>query len=341
LRACHGQQVFGKGVLVAPLIWRKREDLLSRIDYISVRWAWPAANPPAVMCSGVHFLWGVSLKAKNLIFAFLVLFFATLTSQAQMVVSSNLEYVEDSDYPLTSNLLDVYMPEDANDVPVILFFHWGALVGSDKSDGEVLGRRFSAMGYGVVSSNYRLSPEVSHPLHTQDAAAALAWVANNIDSYGGDPKNIHLVGHSSGGYLAALLTLDYSYLETLGVDRSIIKGTVLISPFLYVEETAPDRIAQDDRATSIWGVDPKAWLAASVTPHIGPGQENILVIYADGDDDWRKNQNLRFASAMRAAGNENIRAVEVSDRTHRSIVFSILDEDDQIGKLMSEFIEAN
>lgn len=41
----------------------------------------------------------------------------------------------------------------------------------------------------------------------QDGAAAVR---------GGDPGRIYLVGHSAGAHIVALLTLDETYLRTLG-----------------------------------------------------------------------------------------------------------------------------
>ena len=41
-------------------------------------------------------------------------------------------------------------------------------------------------GICIIAVNYRLHPEVSSPGYIEDAAAAVAWVFNNIDEYGGD-----------------------------------------------------------------------------------------------------------------------------------------------------------
>ena len=42
----------------------------------------------------------------------------------------------------------------------------------------------------------------------KDAAAAVAWVFNNIEDYGGRSELIFVSGHSAGGYLASMLGLD-------------------------------------------------------------------------------------------------------------------------------------
>jgi acetyl esterase/lipase len=267
-----------------------------------------------------------------------LLAFAWADASAQMTATRDIPYDGVADHPVGRDLLDVYMPEGAAGVPVMVFLHGGALVGGQKGDGEVLARRLTAMGIGVVSATYRMSPEVSHPVHTRDAARAVAWVSENIAVHGGDPGRLVLAGHSAGAYLAALLALDPRYLDAVGVDRGQVAGTVLVSPFLYVEETAPDRIAQNPVYETIWGTDPDAWLAASVSPHIGPDRDDILMIYADGDDDWRKAQNETLAAALQAAGNANVRAVEVPNRTHISLVTDVGAGDDRIGELVREFV---
>ena len=263
---------------------------------------------------------------------------AQAPASAQMTSTRDVPYDGVADHPEGRDLLDVYMPEGAEGVPVMVFFHGGALIMGQKDDGEALARRLTAMGIGVVSATYRMSPEVSHPVHTQDAARAVAWVSENIATHGGDPSRLVLAGHSAGAYLAALLAFDPHYLEAVGVDRGQVAGTLLVSPFLYVEETARDRVARNPVFETIWGTDPDAWLAASVTPHIGPERDDVLLIYADGDDDWRKAQNEALATALRAAGNENVRAVEVPNRTHGSLITDVGAGDDQIGELVRRFV---
>jgi acetyl esterase/lipase len=190
----------------------------------------------------------------------------------------------------------------------------------------------------LVSANYRLSPDHAHPAHVQDAAAATAWVINNIAKYGGDPENIFIAGHSAGAYLAALLAVDNSLIEKYNKGQGALKGTILISAFLYVEETAPKRITSDPVFKSIWGEKKEDWLEASVSSFIGPDRNNILVIYADGDDLWRKEQNKRFVRALKSEGNSNVTSIEVQNRTHTTIMSEILKQDDQVSKLIINFI---
>jgi hypothetical protein len=78
---------------------------------------------------------------------------------------------------------------------------------------------------------------------------------------------------------------------------------------------------------------------ASVTPHIEPGKGPMLLIYADGDAEWRRDQNDNFGEAMRSAGNREIRVVEVPNRDHTTILTQINTADDRIGELVLQFIK--
>lgn len=275
----------------------------------------------------------LKLYASSLLF-----FLITGLINSQVIVKEDIDYLPDSEYSDNKDFLDIYMPEGNKDAPVIVYFHGGALLMGNKSWGKDIGNKVAESGIGLVSVNYRLSPGFQHPAHLQDAAAATAWVINNIQKYGGDPQKVYVAGHSAGAYLAALLAIDFSVLQAHNIVPSKIKGAVLISPFLYVEETAKDRIERDSVYKTIWGNDPENWLQASVTPHILPDRNNILLIYADGDEAWRKEQNKRFAKAMTEIGNLNVHTKEVPNRDHLTLLSNILDEDDRIVKLIGEFV---
>ncbi|MBT3773081.1 MAG: alpha/beta hydrolase [Gemmatimonadales bacterium] len=258
---------------------------------------------------------------------------APLPALAQGIVTHDIDYLSSAEYEDGKDLLDIYMPEGVADAPVVVFFHGGALRAGDKSDGQGVAQRLVPHGIGVVSASYRLTPSVMHPAHVQDAAAATAWVVENIADYGGNPDNVYVSGHSAGAYLAALLTLDPSHLEVHDLDPSSLRGSIPISAFLYVEETAADR------PKDVWGTDPADWLVASVAPHIGTAGGRMLLIYADGDDEWRREQNERFGEAMRSAGSHGVRVVEVPNRNHMSLMTDLNASDDHIGDLMLRFIQ--
>jgi acetyl esterase/lipase len=286
-------------------------------------------NVPQARTRGRRFLRFLLTGASLLL---VLMIFLILWSRGSVVVTRNVDYLAGTDYAEDKDKLDILMPRGVSGVPVIVFFHGGALQRGDKRHGEALASRIVPEGVGVVSANYRLSPSVMHPAHIQDAAAAFAWVIENIARYGGDPECVYVSGHSAGAYLATLMAIDPVHLAAHGLGLEAIRGTIAISPFLYVEETAKNR------SKTVWGEDPAAWLRASVTPHIGPGRGSMLLIYADGDADWRRDQIDSFGKAMRAAGNRDVHVVEVSNRDHSTLITQMNMTDDQIGGLVLRFI---
>lgn len=128
----------------------------------------------------------------------LLLLLSSILVDAQVIVTKDVDYMNDSVYDNGKDLLDIYMPQGKKNVPVIVYFHGGALLMGDKSWGEDIGNKIAESGIGLVSVNYRLSPEFQHPTHVNDAAAATAWVIKNIDGYGGNPQKVYVGGHSAG-----------------------------------------------------------------------------------------------------------------------------------------------
>lgn len=257
-------------------------------------------------------------------------------SAQSSIAHRDIDYVAGTDYADDKDKLDVFMPQAAMNVPVVVYFHGGGLQNGMKAIGEGLARQLTARGIGVVSANYRLSPAVMHPAHMEDATAAFVWTKQNIGTYGGDPNRVFVAGHSAGAYLAALMSVDPSYLAAHGMKLSDIRGTIPISPFLYVEE--PDVAPR--RPKTVWGTDKDVWLRASVTPYIGSGKPPMLFIYADGDDLWRREQNDRLKAELMGHGNK-VSLEQIADRTHGS-VNSKMGEDHDAGMMkIAAFVEGH
>ena len=114
--------------------------------------------------------------------------------------------------------LNVWAPDGADGLPVVVFVHGGAWTSGGGSVQWYNGRHLAAGGLVVVTVNYRLGP-VAHLAppseggrHTpsrpvQDLLTALTWVQDNITSFGGNPDRVTLAGQSAGGWYAHLLSV--------------------------------------------------------------------------------------------------------------------------------------
>ena len=84
-----------------------------------------------------------------------------------------------------------------NDQALILFLHGGGFIlGSLDSHDDVCAEMCAATGYDLVSVDYRLSPEHSHPVHLDDVEDAFRELQH---------QNTIVVGVSAGATLAAAL----------------------------------------------------------------------------------------------------------------------------------------
>jgi len=243
---------------------------------------------------------------------------AVLPAAAQshkVTVVRDVDYVANADYPDGNDRLDIYIPDGARNAPVIFSIHGGALEAGDRREERLVGQRFAGAGYVTVVISYRLSPDVSHPAHIQDVAAAFAWVTRNIVRHGGDPGRILVIGHSAGAYLAMLLAADPRWLAKQKLSPRAIAGVAPVSGFYWVdrEGVAPDR------PTYIWGTAHKVWVDASPAQYLCPDMAPVLLLDTDGDEEWRQQQNADFANALRAAGHKDVTVYKVRGRMHMSV----------------------
>lgn len=121
--------------------------------------------------------------------------------------------------------LDIYYPVGVKDFATVVWFHGGGLEEGEKHFPEILKGKQLA----IVAVNYRLSPKAKSPAYIDDAAAATAWVFDNIEKYGGNPNSIYVAGHSAGGYLALMIGLDKQWLKQYNTDANSIAGLFPIS----------------------------------------------------------------------------------------------------------------
>jgi acetyl esterase/lipase len=99
------------------------------------------------------------------------------------------------------------LPRDGK-APVLVQVPGGAwVIGMRRPQAYPLMSEMASRGWICVSVGYRVSPVHTWPDHIVDIKRALAWVKENIASYGGDPNFVAITGGSAGGHLSALAAL--------------------------------------------------------------------------------------------------------------------------------------
>jgi acetyl esterase/lipase len=255
-------------------------------------------------------------------------------ASGQVRVVSDIDYIASAEYPEKKDRLDIYTPEKASGAPVIVSIHGGALRAGDKSAQTFVGQRFASAGHVTVVVNHRLSPGVVHPAHIEDIAAAVAWVKRNIAKHGGDPQKIFVIGHSAGAYLAALLILDPRYLAAHEMAPGDIRGVVPVAGFFYVDRPG----VAPDRPKDTWGADVNVWKAASPATYIRRNVPPLLLLYADGDDEWRRKQQDEFATALRERGDNDVEVRMIKGRTHNTVWTEMANGDEDTSRAILQFV---
>lgn len=106
---------------------------------------------------------------------------------------------------------DVYSPEDAVDLPILVIIHGGGWRSNDEDIMRGMARQFARGGnYVVASIDYRWlgtgdgdeTPNTMADL-IEDVFGAIAHIREHAQEYGGDPSRLLLTGDSAGGHLSA------------------------------------------------------------------------------------------------------------------------------------------
>lgn len=166
---------------------------------------------------------------KILVFLFTVIAIQGIAQQEYETIKA-IHYYADSvnkkdSYTDSVCVLDLYYPTNAKNFGTIVWFHGGGLTGGRREIPEQLKNK----GYAIIGVGYRFSPRAKAPAYIEDAAAAVAWVFQHIEEYGGNNKLIFLSGHSAGGYLDMMITLNKAYLNRYGIDANNIAALIPFS----------------------------------------------------------------------------------------------------------------
>lgn len=236
--------------------------------------------------------------------------------------------------------LDLYRPSAAA-WPVIIFVHGGNWDSGDKNyragGADVyanIGRFYAARGVGVAVINYRLQPAVAWPAQVDDVRAGVTWVRDNIGSYGGQPDQIFLMGHSAGAHLAALVTLTSPDLPVRGVIA--VSGAALDLTDEQTYQLGADRAFYHQRfrgsdAGTAWAR--KASPARFATPQAPP----FLILYATGETRALQRQSQMLHEALERAGAAST-LVPIAGESHTRMVLALSHPDKAPAKAILDFI---
>ncbi|GKT21088.1 alpha/beta hydrolase [Acidovorax sp. SUPP3334] len=163
----------------------------------------------------------------------------TLAAKGSHTVQNGVAYGT-----LPRQQMDIYQPKaeaPAAGWPVAVFFYGGSWNSGERADYLFVGEALAAKGVLTLVADYRLYPEVRYPDFLNDSALAVAYALDHAAQWGGNPKRVFAMGHSAGGYNAAMIALDPRWLQATGHAPSELAGWIgLAGPYDFFPTENPD-----------------------------------------------------------------------------------------------------
>jgi acetyl esterase/lipase len=262
-----------------------------------------------------------------------------------------LRIVEDRSYlpgsPSPRHQLDLYLPKAGGaPFPVVVFVHGGywrpldrrvyqPITGLHGAVGVALAHR----GIGTAVIGYRQYPEAPTLEDAmQDVAAAVRHVVDHIQSEGGDPSRIYLIGHSAGGMLTALLALQPEHLARAGVDVNKVRGFASLASPYNLEKLAAG--FEGDMAEKIRrsAKDAAGLVRYSAIKSIHPNHPPLLLIVGSREVPALLETHREMTAALKSAGGD-VTSVEARDADHMDLVMQLAKPNDPTLQAILQFIE--
>lgn len=251
------------------------------------------------------------------------------TLATNVEIKKDIAYTDGKPEDVEKHKLNLFLPTDKKSPPVFFFIHGGAWKYGDRAMYTAIGNRFAKEGILTVVPSYRLAPKNPHPAQIEDVAAAFAWTVQHIGEYGGDTNRLYVGGHSAGGHLATLLTLDAKYLEPYHLAAGNIRGTIGLSG-VY-------NLGSGDSQASVFGTGDAARKDASPLTHIKGAAPPFLISYCQWDYFTLPAQARQFHAALLKAGLKS-ELLFVPQESHISEMISVTRNDDPTALAILKFI---
>ena len=249
-------------------------------------------------------------------------------SDRRVEVVRNIDYWGDGRH---AHRLDVYRPRQPQaGAPVLVYIHGGGwVIGDKREQGKPMMLHLAALGWVCVTVNYRLSPRAAWPEHLVDCKRAIAWVRENIASYGGDPSYLVVSGGSAGGHLAAMVGLTPGQARyqpgfeaaDSSVDACVpFYGVYDFTTFEGMRGQGFERLARMVFKKS-FAEAPELYRDASPMCQVGPGAPPFFVVHGANDTLVPVAEARSFVQLLRGVATHPVAYAELPGAQHAFEIF--------------------
>jgi len=198
--------------------------------------------------------------------------------------------------PTEIEKLDIYKTKRPN-APIAIFIHGGAWKNGASKDSAYMAEMYLAAGANFVIPDFVAVQNAGGSLMTMagQVCRAVAWVYKNAASFGGDPKRLYLMGHSSGAHLGGTIVIT-DWQKDFGLPSDILKGALLISGMYDLK---PVRLSKRSQYVNF---DDATEEALSTQRHIDKIVTPLIIAHGTLESPEFQRQSREFAAAVKAAG---------------------------------------
>jgi arylformamidase len=224
--------------------------------------------------------------------------------------------------------LDLYRAAHAP-APLLVFVHGGAWQRLTKRESAFAAKTFVRAGAHFAALDFAAVPAARLGDLVDQVRRAVVFIYRNADRLGVARYRIHLVGHSSGGHLAAcVMTTDWA---ARGLPHPT-KGGACVSG---IYDLRPVRLSARNAYLQL---DETSEQALSPQRHLGRLSCPLIIAAAESDAPEFRRQACDFAAAASDAG-ATVRHVEGRGFNHFDFIETLADPHGVLGKLMLEQME--
>lgn len=212
-------------------------------------------------------------------------------------VRARNEHFDRSYGPSSDETFEI-LPAKRSGAPVVMFIHGGRWLAQPPDTFISFAETITGAGAHFVAARFSaLTPtpgQIRLPHVADQLRRAIAWLAGNAASFGGNPEQIHVIGHSSGGHLASvLLTTDW---PRHGLPEGVLKSGTCISGMYDLRPVLLS--ARGNYVKLSAGEEDEL----SAMRHLDRVRCPILVAYGDKESPEFKRHGESWAAALQERG---------------------------------------
>ena len=198
--------------------------------------------------------------------------------------------------PTEIEKLDIYKTNRPN-APVRIFIHGGAWKNGVAGESSYMAEMYLAAGAHFVVPDFAAVTDVGGSLMVMadQVRRAVAWVAKNAASFGGDPNRIYLAGHSSGAHLGGVVTIT-DWEGEFDLPQNVLKGAMLISG---MHDLKAPRLSKRGQYVKF---DDETEEKLSTQRHLDKLHTPLIVGHGTLETPEFQRQTREFAAAVKTAG---------------------------------------